>query len=56
MVNAMKKNAVAIKTLINEKEEYQNQLLNLNYSEYLLQMKQYAEDNDVPIIVANTAP
>ena len=50
MVNAMKKNAVAIKTLINEKEEYQNQLLNLNYNDYLLQMKNYAEENDVPIM------
>ena len=46
----MKKNAVAIKTLINEKEEYQNQLLNLNYNDYLLQMKNYAEENDVPIM------
>ena len=50
MVNAMKKNAVAIKTLINEKEKYQNQLLNLNYNDYLLQMKNYAEENDVPIM------
>ena len=46
----MKKNAVAIKTLINEKEEYQNQLLNLNYNDYLLKMKQFAEENDVPIM------
>ena len=49
-VIAMKKNAVAIKTLINEKEEYQNSLLNINYNDYLLKMKEYAKEFDVPIM------
>lgn len=50
IVTAMKKNAVAIKTLINEKDIYQHNLLNINYNEYLLKMKEYAETNDVPIM------
>ena len=49
-VIAMKKNVVAIKTLINEKDEYQHNLLNVNYNDYLLQMKEYAEEHDVPIM------
>ena len=52
-VNAMaKKNvhAVATRTLINEKEDYQEKLLNLNYNEKLLEMIKYAEENDVPIM------
>lgn len=49
-VIAMKKNAVAIKTLINEKEEYQNNLLNISYNDYLLKMKEYALEFDVPIM------
>ena len=53
MVNVMaKKNAhvVATRTLINEKEDYQEKLLNLNYNEKLLEMIKYAEENDVPIM------
>ena len=47
-----KKNAhvVATRTLINEKEDYQEKLLNLNYNEKLLEMIKYAEENDVPIM------
>lgn len=44
------KNAVAIKTLINEKEEYQNTLLNVIYDDNLLNLKEYAKNNDVPIM------
>ena len=53
MVNAMaKKNAavVATRTLISEKEDYQEKLLNLNYNEKLLEMIKYAEEYDVPIM------
>ena len=42
--------AVATRTLINEKEDYQEKLLNLNYNEKLLEMIKYAEENDVPIM------
>ena len=52
MVNAMKKNAhvVATKTLINEKDDYQEKLLNLNYNEKLLEMIEFAMEFDVPIM------
>ena len=47
-----KKNAhvVATRTLISEKEDYQEKLLNLNYNEKLLEMIKYAEEYDVPIM------
>ena len=47
-----KKNAhvVATRTLINEKDDYQEKLLNLNYNEKLLEMIKYALENDVPIM------
>ena len=47
-----KKNAhaVATRTLINSKEEYQEKLLNVSYSEKLLEMIKFAEENDVPIM------
>jgi predicted O-methyltransferase YrrM len=50
MVNVMAKNVAAVKTLINEKEDYQNKLLNINYSEHLMKMQEYALENDVPIM------
>lgn len=46
----MAKNVAAVKTLINEKEDYQNKLLNINYSEHLMKMQEYALENDVPIM------
>lgn len=46
----MAKAVAAVTTLINDKEDYQNQLLNINYNEYLLKMKEYASLNDVPIM------
>ena len=48
----MKKNAhvVATKTLINEKDDYQEKLLNLNYNEKLLEMIEFAMEFDVPIM------
>ena len=46
----MAKAVAAVTTLINDKEDYQNQLLNINYNEYLLKMKEYALTNDVPIM------
>ena len=48
----MAKNAhvAATKTLINSKEEYQIKLLNVSYNEKLLEMIEYAETNDVPIM------
>ena len=47
-----KKNAhvAATRTLINEKENYQEKLLNVTYNEKLLEMIKYAEENDVPIM------
>lgn len=53
MVNAMaKKNVrvVATRTLINQKDEYQDKLLNVSYNEKLLEMIKYARENDVPIM------
>ena len=53
MVNAMaKKNVrvVATRTLINQKDEYQEKLLNVSYNEKLLEMIEYANQNDVPIM------
>ena len=52
MVIAMAKNAhvAATKTLINQKEDYQEKLLNVSYNEKLLQMIEYASENDVPIM------
>ena len=48
----MAKNAhvVATKTLINQKEDYQEKLLNVSYNEKLLEMIDYASKNDVPIM------
>ena len=51
MVNVMaKKNAhvAATRTLINSKEDYQEKLLNVSYNDKLLEMIEYAEENDVP--------
>lgn len=53
MVNAMaKKNVrvVATRTLINQKDEYQEKLLNVSYNEKLQEMIKFAEENDVPIM------
>ena len=48
----MAKNAhvAATKTLINQKEDYQEKLLNVSYNEKLLEMIDYASKNDVPIM------
>ena len=46
----MAKNVAAVKTLINEKENYQNKLLNINYTEHLVKMQEYASEHDVPIM------
>lgn len=46
----MAKNVAAVKTLINEKENYQNKLLNINYTEHLVKMQEYALEHDVPIM------
>ena len=48
----MAKNAhvAATRTLINSKEEYQTKLLNVSYNDKLLEMIEYAEANDVPIM------
>ena len=48
----MAKNAhvAATKTLINQKEDYQDKLLNVSYNEKLLEMIDYASKNDVPIM------
>ena len=41
---------VATRTLINQKDEYQAKLLNVSYNEKLLEMIEYANQNDVPIM------
>ena len=41
---------VATRTLINSKEEYQTKLLNVSYNDKLLEMIEFAETNDVPIM------
>ena len=46
----MTKNLVAVKTTVNDKEAYQNALLNIPFNEILLEMKEYASLNDVPIM------
>lgn len=52
MVIAMAKNAhvAATKTLINQKDDYQEKLLNVSYNEKLLEMIDYAAKYDVPIM------
>ena len=41
---------VATRTLINQKDEYQEKLLNVSYNEKLQEMIKFAEENDVPIM------
>jgi len=38
------------KTLILDQKDYQNKLLNIQYTSYQLEMKQYALEHDVPIM------
>lgn len=46
----IKKNVMAPKTLIDDKYSYKHDLLNIPFNEKLLEMKEYAKNNDVPIM------
>lgn len=46
----MKKNVMAPRILIEDKSFYKNELLNVPFNDKLLEMKEYALNNDVPIM------
>ncbi len=50
MVIAVAKNVVAKKITINDQEAYQRKLLNIPYTDYQLEMLEYAKAYDVPVM------
>ena len=50
MVIVVAKNVAAKKITISDQEAYQKKLLNIPYTNYQLEMLEYAKTNDVPVM------
>ena len=50
MVIVVAKNVIAKKITISDQEAYQKKLLNIPYTDYQLEMLEYAKTHDVPVM------